>query len=131
MTRLKGGIDSEPFDYKSLMGTDLPKVAVKYKRKKVHKKVREAVIKRDGLQCAYCGKNRQIKNLSLDHITPVKSGGTNDPSNLVMACYKCNEKKAHMSAVEYVNLAIDRGEHISGWLAREIIKEQEAANDSD
>jgi len=30
---------------------------------------------------------------SVDHVVPVVSGGTNDDSNLVAACWKCNLRK--------------------------------------
>ncbi len=30
---------------------------------------------------------------SIEHIVPVKRGGTNDPENLLTACWRCNEEK--------------------------------------
>jgi 5-methylcytosine-specific restriction endonuclease McrA len=30
---------------------------------------------------------------SIEHIVPIKRGGTNDPENLLTACWRCNEEK--------------------------------------
>lgn len=65
---------------------------------------------RDKYQCQYCSvkigkpyfdaklqRNRplEVKDLTLDHITPKAQDGSNHPSNLVTACMKCNQKKAN------------------------------------
>jgi len=43
-------------------------------------------------KCYYCG--REVgKNYHVDHIIPLSRGGTNDPSNLVIACPECNVRK--------------------------------------
>jgi 5-methylcytosine-specific restriction endonuclease McrA len=52
---------------------------------------RNRIYKRDGNECVYCGSS---KNLTLDHVIPKSRGGTNDWTNLVTSCLKCNLKKA-------------------------------------
>lgn len=60
------------------------------KRKPISKKVRFEVFKRDSFTCQYCGKSAPEVVLHVDHIKPVKEGGTNDIINLVTACSDCN-----------------------------------------
>lgn len=52
---------------------------------------------RDGLRCNYCF--AQFKNLSeatVDHFIPRSKGGTNQMSNLVLACDDCNQNKKNI-----------------------------------
>jgi 5-methylcytosine-specific restriction endonuclease McrA len=51
---------------------------------------RQNVFKRDGNECVYCGKNR---NLTLDHVIPKSRGGRTNWANLVAACKSCNGRK--------------------------------------
>ena len=60
------------------------------KRKPISKKLRFEVFKRDSFTCQYCGKSAPDVVLHVDHIKPVKEGGTNDITNLVTACADCN-----------------------------------------
>jgi hypothetical protein len=60
------------------------------KRKSLSKKIRFEVFKRDSFTCQYCGKSAPTVVLHVDHITPVKEGGTNDITNLITACADCN-----------------------------------------
>ena len=59
-------------------------------RKPISKKLRFEVFKRDSFTCQYCGKSAPDVVLHVDHIKPVKEGGTNDITNLVTACADCN-----------------------------------------
>ena len=43
--------------------------------------------------CPYCGKRLSTYTASTDHIVPLSRGGTNDRSNLVLCCKKCNREK--------------------------------------
>lgn len=60
----------------------------------ISRKLRYAILKRDHEQCVKCGdspkKNSEV-TLEVDHIIPVAKGGTNDPTNLQMLCWSCNQ----------------------------------------
>ena len=58
------------------------------------KRTRLAVLARDGMQCAYCGKEAD----QVDHVVSRVSGGDMfDMDNLVAACRLCNQKKSSKS----------------------------------
>lgn len=59
-------------------------------RKAIPKRVRYAVLERDGYRCRYCGAAAADAKLHVDHRMPVAKGGTNDFSNLITACADCN-----------------------------------------
>ncbi|WP_344825813.1 HNH endonuclease [Actinocorallia longicatena] len=48
------------------------------------------VYRRDRGRCGYCGRSGD----SIDHIVPVSRGGASSWENTVLACRKCNHKKA-------------------------------------
>jgi 5-methylcytosine-specific restriction endonuclease McrA len=58
---------------------------------------RSKIYKRDNHTCVYCGSG---KNLTLDHVMPRSRGGTNEWTNLVTSCIKCNLKKANRTPEE-------------------------------
>ena len=58
---------------------------------------RSRIYKRDGFECVYCGSS---KNLTLDHVIPRSRGGTNEWTNLVTSCFKCNSKKGDKTPEE-------------------------------
>jgi hypothetical protein len=45
------------------------------------------------MPCAYCGENLKYRDITIDHITPRKRGGTNHAANLTVACRTCNRIK--------------------------------------
>jgi len=53
------------------------------------KKLRITILNRDGWTCTYCG---GVAN-EVDHIIPLKRGGSDDPDNLTSACRTCNARK--------------------------------------
>lgn len=63
------------------------------KRKSLSKKLRFEVFKRDSFTCQYCGAKAPDVLLEVDHVKPVKEGGTNDILNLVTSCSACNSGK--------------------------------------
>lgn len=65
----------------------------KNKRKYLSKKVRFEVLKRDSFTCQYCGKEAPDVVLNIDHIKPVKDGGSNNMLNLITSCFDCNSGK--------------------------------------
>lgn len=52
------------------------------------------VATRDGFRCQYCASKLPLSRLTYDHVTPRSQGGLTCWSNIVMACYPCNGKKA-------------------------------------
>jgi hypothetical protein len=58
-------------------------------------RIRSAVILRDGPACRYCGAILVLpwQTVTLDHLTPISKGGSNEVSNLVIACSHCNSSK--------------------------------------
>ncbi len=57
---------------------------------------RNRILSRDGNQCRHC---KSTQDLSIDHIVPIWSGGTNRESNLQVLCRPCNSRKG--TRVEY------------------------------
>lgn len=60
----------------------------------VSKRLRFEILRRDGHACRYCGRTAPEVKLTVDHVTPVALGGSDDPSNLVTACEPCNTGKS-------------------------------------
>ncbi|NET45223.1 HNH endonuclease [Okeania sp. SIO2B3] len=64
-------------------------------RIKIPLAVRKYVFERDRYHCKSCGQTTRETQLTIDHIIPLSSGGSNDISNLQTLCNKCNQKKKH------------------------------------
>ncbi|WP_083421932.1 HNH endonuclease [Arsenicibacter rosenii] len=64
-------------------------------RQSIPEKVRQQVVLRAGSRCEYCRIHSDDLFLSfeIDHIIPVKHGGSNDLDNLALACPHCNQHK--------------------------------------
>lgn len=59
-------------------------------------KKRLAIYLRDGLACAYCCASIEDgAKLTLDHLKPHSKGGTNEASNLITCCHKCNSSRGN------------------------------------
>lgn len=55
---------------------------------------RNRLFERDEGRCAYCkGQLLYNDNWHIDHIKPISKGGTNDLTNLVLSCSRCNLEK--------------------------------------
>jgi hypothetical protein len=63
----------------------------------VSKRLRFEILRRDNHTCRYCGASAPEVKLNIDHVVPTALGGTDDPSNLVCACEKCNGGKSSSS----------------------------------
>jgi hypothetical protein len=60
--------------------------------------LKDLIMYRERGLCHYCGcivATPSIPNqtFDIDHMVPIANGGTNDPTNLVLACPSCNNKK--------------------------------------
>lgn len=63
-------------------------------------KIIKEVFKRDNYTCQYCG---QVGGkLEADHIIPFSKGGSDEMSNLITSCRKCNRQKKDKSANEFI-----------------------------
>ena len=67
----------------------------KHDREGISARTRYDILRRCNFACFYCGTPAALglKKLQIDHVMPVALGGTNDPWNLVAACYDCNAGK--------------------------------------
>ena len=54
---------------------------------------RQAVHNKHNGHCAYCGKEIDVKEMQVDHAVPKVNGGTDDFSNLMPSCRRCNHYK--------------------------------------
>lgn len=92
------------------------------------------ILARDNFRCVYCGATPQRTQLHIDHVIPKSKGGSNDPSNLVTACFNCNVGKNDtslseiMGRTEYKNefwtVTTDGMEGKNGyWIERERLNE--------
>lgn len=63
-------------------------------------RLRFLVFSRDGYRCIYCGITGKDSALQIDHKISVADGGTDDISNLVTACEKCNAGKGARSVAD-------------------------------
>ncbi|MBN2712337.1 MAG: HNH endonuclease [Planctomycetes bacterium] len=72
-------------------------VKVPYRQSAV---TRANILKRDGYQCQYCG--RQLSNTSgtVDHVLPTSRGGKHRWKNVAAACVSCNGKKDNKTPEE-------------------------------
>jgi 5-methylcytosine-specific restriction endonuclease McrA len=43
--------------------------------------------------CHYCQKTLSIKELTIEHLVPLCLNGTNDATNIALACKECNQAK--------------------------------------
>lgn len=55
---------------------------------------------REGKVCTYCGD--EDGPFDYDHIFPLSRGGSNDPSNLAVACASCNRSKGAKTLKEWM-----------------------------
>lgn len=62
--------------------------------------IQRKVLAREGKRCSYCGTPKGP--FEFDHIFPVSKGGSNDPSNLTLACQPCNRAKSDMTLAEWM-----------------------------
>lgn len=74
-------------------------------------RLRLSVLERDGWVCAYCGKQLEGDDATVDHVIAKAAGGTDDAANAVASCRRCNGRKQDKALlrVTWIN---------SRWLAR-------------
>lgn len=85
-------------------------------------KKRARLYTRDGHRCVYCVQSIYENSnllLTLDHVTPKELGGTNDPKNLVTACFSCNSAKQDKPKIRFLQYLSDQGVDVKA-IARRI-----------
>jgi len=91
----------------ALAGRRLPQGIVHIPRRLLRPNRRNLLL-RDDLTCQYCGHVGPASDLTIDHVVPVSRGGDPDSwENQVVACRKCNWRKAN-SRPEEVGLRLRR-----------------------
>ena len=72
--------------------------------------LRQFVRERAGNRCEYCRLPQQVGasiRFHVDHVRPLRHGGTDDPENLCLACPNCNwGKSSDLSAVDTATNAV-------------------------
>lgn len=71
------------------------------------------MFKRDEFTCQYCGATPPAVILHVDHIIPVKDGGSNVVDNLLTACEACNLGKGARKLTDLPASLSDRAKDIS------------------
>ena len=61
-----------------------------------YKKYKKLLVERDGLRCHYCDYLMTYDEAQIDHVLATSRGGTDAPSNLVLACARCNSIKSSL-----------------------------------
>jgi 5-methylcytosine-specific restriction endonuclease McrA len=65
---------------------------------------------RDAHACVYCNRNAETSGaaLHLDHLTPRSAGGADVPTNLVLACRRCNSARHDMDLDQWAAYACEK-----------------------
>jgi 5-methylcytosine-specific restriction endonuclease McrA len=72
---------------------------------------RRNLFRRDRFTCQYCGRQPGKGDLSIDHVVPRSRGGRSTWANCVVACLRCNKRKANRTLGESgLSLVADPGE---------------------
>jgi hypothetical protein len=66
--------------------------------RKIPPAIRDLVRQRAGGKCEYCHafERWQYVPFTVDHVVPIAEGGPDDPTNLALACFHCNRRKADL-----------------------------------
>lgn len=64
--------------------------------------INEQVKSRDGYRCVFCGASDTV---TVDHLIPLASGGTDEMTNYVTACWTCNQRKADLDPGKFALIA--------------------------
>ena len=70
----------------------LPPRGVVFNRRNLHR--------RDQNTCQYCGARLASESLTIDHVVPISRGGKTAWENCVLACHRCNGRKANRTPQE-------------------------------
>lgn len=77
--------------------------------KAVHRKIRyqisgdvqQKIWALDSFKCVYCDRQMGEVQLSIDHFVPLELGGSNDETNYLSACRRCNKQKGNKKPEDF------------------------------
>ncbi len=75
---------------------------------------RRNLYRRDDFRCQYCKRPGAPHELSIDHVVPRSRGGKTTWENCVLACVRCNSRKANRTPRES-GLSLDRPPRRPTW----------------
>ena len=78
---------------------------------------RRNIFERDKNTCQYCGRRFAKADLTLDHVVPRSKGGRDSWENLVLACVRCNVRKANRTPDE-AHMPLKRRPIKPAWLPK-------------
>lgn len=78
---------------------------------------RRNIFERDKNTCQYCNRRFSKTDLTIDHVVPRSKGGKDTWENLVLACVKCNVRKANRTPTQ-ANMPLRRKPGKPTWLPR-------------
>ena len=98
------GVEDEDFVATAHMSLRVPRIVrlLEYERFPVGRVnfSRRNVLARDEYRCQYCGHRASARELTLDHVVPRCRGGKHCWTNVVAACYRCNDRKGRLTPRE-------------------------------
>ena len=72
-------------------------------RRKLSKAERQRVYEKCSGHCAYCGCELEYKDMQVDHMKPLRTGGADELSNMLPACRSCNHYKSTLDLEGFRN----------------------------
>lgn len=84
-------------------------------RRRLTKEERRTVYDKMGGHCAYCGCELRYKDMQVDHVVPLRKGGSDTLDNMLPACRSCNHYKDSASLEGFRRMV----EHMPYTLARD------------
>lgn len=83
---------------------EIPAIQNIVKRKTYSEDVRKLIYHQCKGRCKICGKPVDYKDMTLDHIIPLASGGREDVSNLQCTHMECNQVKGRLSSDQFLEM---------------------------
>jgi 5-methylcytosine-specific restriction endonuclease McrA len=77
---------------------------------------RRNIFRRDRYTCQYCGEQRALRDLTIDHVVPRSREGRSTWENCVVACVSCNSRKANRLPAE-AGMRLNREPRRPSWMA--------------
>jgi 5-methylcytosine-specific restriction endonuclease McrA len=106
-------VETVRFDTQKLLNPEIS--GVEYQQGTLFSyELREYLLEKFERACVYCG--RTNVPLEIDHVHPRSRGGTNNGSNLVLACHECNQAKGNQPLEAFLGREPERLRRIKSQL---------------